>query len=463
MARDILVLMTDQHRADWVGCYGATWVRTPTLDSLAAEGVRFARCITTSPLCMPARASFLTGQYPHNTGMWDNIGRVHDVYSTYLHPLREAGYHTCHIGKSHLHPHGGGRDLREELPYMHALGWNDVLECTGPLSTQTTFSILTDWMQEEGIYQTFLEDYRRRAEHPGPALWPSPLPDGKHPDDFMARTAVEYIKNSDRSKPLFLFLGLGGPHNPWDPPKRFDTYKLEDMPPPLPADPPPEWLTGPALEHHTRMMRYNKDISAEQWARMRSLYSGRVEHVDYCMGQVLEAWYKYRGRDTWVIFWSDHGDMLGDKRRTAKSVFYKGSVQVPAILRPPNGCVATVCEGLVSTVDLTATLLDIAGCEPQQNVFGKSLLPVLTNPESVGSEFVVSEVHDETMISDGNWRMVVNAKNDVLELYNIANDPNETINLAGRPDTEEQVQRLRSALLGFLLKTADRQTREING
>lgn len=463
MAQDILVLMTDQHRADWVGCYGATWVRTPTLDSLAAEGVRFARCITTSPLCMPARASFLTGQYPHNTGMWDNIGRVHDVYSTYLHPLREAGYHTCHIGKSHLHPHGGGRDLRAELPYMHALGWDDVLECTGPLSTQTTFSILTDWMQEEGIYQTFLEDYRRRAEHPGPALWPSPLPDGKHPDDFMARTAVEYIKNSDRSKPLFLFVGLGGPHNPWDPPKRFDTYKPEDMPPPLPADPAPEWLIGPALEHHTKMMRHNKDVSAEQWARMRSLYSGRVEHVDYCMGQVLETWYECRGRDTWVIFWSDHGDMLGDKRRIAKSVFYKGSVQVPAIVRPPNGCAAKVCEGLVSTVDLTATLLDIAGCEPQQNVFGKSLLPALNDPESVGSEFVVSEVHDETMISDGNWRMVVNAKNEVLELYNIASDPDETINLAGRPGTEEQVERLRSALLDFLLKTADRQTREVNG
>ncbi len=457
------MLMTDQHRADWVGCYGATWVRTPTLDSIAAEGVRFANCITTSPLCMPARASFLTGQYPHNTGMWDNVGRVHDVHSTYLHTLRQAGYRTCHVGKSHLHPHGGGRDLRAELPYMHALGWDDVLECTGPLSTQTTFSILTDWMQDEGIYQMFLEDYRRRAEHSGPALWPSPLPDGKHPDDFMARTAVEYIENSNPSEPLFLFVGLGGPHDPWDPPRRFDTYRNEDMPPPLPADPAPEWLSGVALQHHQQMMRHNKNVTAEQWARMRALYSGRVEHVDYCMGQILEAWYAHRGKNTWVIFWSDHGDMLGDKSRTAKSVFYKESARVPAILRPPDGCKPLVCEGLVSTVDLTATLLDIAGCEPQPNVFGSTLLPAIKEPNSVGADFVLSEVHNHTMISDGHFRMVVNSNDEVLELYDLVTDPEERLNLAGRPDTEEVVERLRSALLSFLLRTAHRQTREVNG
>ena len=99
---------------------------------------------------------------------------------------------------------------------------------------------------------------------------------------------------------------------------RFDTYKPEDMPPPLPADPAPEWLTGPALEHHHALMGHNKDVTPEQWARMRTLYAARVEHVDYLMGQVLEAWYARRGRDTWVLFWSDHGEMLGDKSRTCE-------------------------------------------------------------------------------------------------------------------------------------------------
>ncbi len=463
MAADILVLMTDQHRADWIGAYGADWVRTPTLDSLASEGVRFTNCFTPCPICMPARTSFLTGMYPHNFGMWDNTGRLKETGDTYLHPLREAGYRTCHVGKSHLHPHGHGRDLRDAEPYMHALGWDDVLECTGPLSTQTTFSILTDWMKAEGIYQTFLDDYRKRAEHKGPALWPSPLPDGKHADDFMANTAVEYIEGSDRSQPLFLFVGLGGPHNPFDPPERFDTYDPAKMPPRLPSDPAPEWLTGAALEHHHRMMGHNTDVTPEQWARMRSLYAGRVEQVDHLMGRVLEAWYGARGRDTWVVFWSDHGEMLGDKSRCAKCVFYDASARVPAIIRPPSGGEPQVCGGLTSLVDLTASVLDAAGAKPGPNMSGHSLLGALTDPGAVGRRAVISEIHDRTMIYDGRWKMVINRANDVLKLFDRDSDPHETLNLAGKPGTEDEAERLRGELLSCLLETADRQWQDVNG
>jgi len=462
MRKDILVLMTDQHRADWIGAYGASHVRTPNLDALASEGALFTRCYTTSPLCMPARVSFLTGQYPHNFGMWDNIGRLQDVHQSALHALRDAGYRTCHVGKSHLYPHGG-KDLRAEEPYMRALGWDDVLETTGPLSTVTTTSMLTDWMEENGIYQAFLDDYRKRREtgmHK--ALWPSPLPDGKHADDFIGRTAVEYIAGSDKSQPLYLFVGFGGPHSPWDPPARFDTYRPEEMPPPLPRDPTPDWLSGPALEYHERMMRHNPDITPEQWARVRSLYSARIEHLDYEMGQVLEAWWASRGRDTWVLFWSDHGEMLGDKGRCSKGVFYEASERVPAILRPPGAPKAIACECPVSITDLTATILDIAGCEPDPNVFGRSVLPVFEGQE-IERQAVFSEIDDLTMVFDGRWKMVVNSKGDVLQLFDLAEDPAESLNYAGHPDRKDVMERLRDELLKFLLSTADRQFREVNG
>lgn len=440
-------------------------MRTPNLDALASEGAIFTRAYTTCPVCMPARASFLTGQYPHNFGMWDNIGRVRDVSDTYLHPLRRAGYRTAHVGKSHLYSHGGGKDLRDELPYMHALGWDDVLECTGPLSTQTTKSMLTDWMEENGIYDLFLRDYRERCRLGNKALWPSPLPDGMHMDDFIGDTAVKYIENSDRTSPLYLFVGIGGPHNPWDSPKRFDTYDPADMPPPLPDDPAPEWLTGPALEHHKRMMGKNRDITPEEWARIRALYSGKVENVDYQIGKVLEAWWAARGRDTWVLFWTDHGEMAGDKGRCSKSVFYEASAHVPIILRPPGGVATPVsCDGLVSLTDLTATILDMAGCEPYSpNVFGRSLLPAFEDPSAVGSPLVVSEIHDRTMIFDGRWKMVVNSQNEVLKLFDLVEDPSEALNLAGRSDTLETVTRLREELLNFLLRTADKQFGEVNG
>jgi len=464
MPNDILVLMTDQHRADWIGAFGADHVRTPSLDGLASEGAIFTQCMSSSPLCMPARASFLTGMYPHNFGMWDNIGRVHDVRGTYLYALRGVGYRTCHVGKSHLYPHGR-KDLRNEEPYMHALGWDDILECTGPLSTQNTQSILTDWMEDCGTYETFLADYRKRREvGMNKALWPSPLPDGKHMDDFIARTAVDYIVDSEVPQPLYLFVGLGGPHNPWDPPERFDTFSAENMPDPLPRDPAPEWLNGAALEHHQRMMGHNRDITPEDWARVRSLYSARVEHVDYCMGQVLEAWWATRGKDSWVLFWSDHGEMLGDKARCSKSVFYEASVRVPVILRPPAGQVeAVACDGLVSLPDLTATLLDIGGCESvSPNVFGQSLSRVFQDPEAVGRSIAFSEVGERTMVFDGRWKLVLNSRNEVLKLFDISEDPNESVNLAGRPDTAEVVGGLRGELLNFLLRTAHRQFREVN-
>lgn len=465
MPKDILVLMTDQHRFDWIGANGAKHVRTPTLDSLAAEGANFTRCYTSCPVCMPARASFLTGMYPHNFGMWANNGRVQDVGDSCLHALKKAGYRTAHIGKSHLHPHGSGKDLRIEEPYMHALGWDDVREVTGPLSTRTTKSILTDFLEENGLYDLFIEDYRKRGRFGMDlAHWASPLPEGKHPDDFIGQQAVDCITSADKSEPLYAFVGIGGPHNPWDPPQRFDTYPSGDMPDALPRDPAPEWLPGPALEYHKEVMSKHPDTTAEQFARLRALYSAKVEHVDAVVGRVLEAWYATRGRDTWVLFWTDHGEMAGDKARCSKSVFFESSAHVPAILRPPGGTPKPVLgDGLISTPDLTATVLDAAGCKhPYRNVFGESLRPVLDGAE-VGSSVVFSEINDRTMIFDGRWKMVVNARSDVLQLFDLKTDPTEALNLAGKSDTKDETDRLKHELLTFRLRTDDRQFREVNG
>jgi arylsulfatase len=278
-------------------------------------------------------------------------------------------------------------------------------------------------------------------------------------DDFIAQTAVDYIERSDRSQPLHLFVGLGGPHNPWDPPVRFDTYRSEDMPAPLPRDPAPDWLTGPALRHHEKLMGGNAAVTSEDWLRLRALYSGRVEHVDHCLGQVMEAWSAARGRDTWVLFWTDHGAMIGDKERVLKEVFYRASVRVPAIVRPPEPqSRQIVCDGLCTTTDLTATVLDMAGCgDPGPNVFGRSLLPALEGHERAGSPVAVSENYDRTMIFDGRWKMVVNSNSDLLKLFDTLEDPNETINLVGHPDVEGVIAHLRGELLNFLLRTSDCQ------
>lgn len=130
---NILFVMTDQQRWDAMGCSGG-WVRTPNLDRIAAEGVRFANCVTNSPVCIPARLSLATGLYPHNTGVWMNLRHHLDEDTpTWMRSIREAGYRTSVFGKTHLHHHSG--DLRDREELLQAYGLQDVDEIGGAVTT----------------------------------------------------------------------------------------------------------------------------------------------------------------------------------------------------------------------------------------------------------------------------------------------------------------------------------------
>ena len=131
----VLILMTDQQRADCLGCAGHPLLRTPNMDRIAAEGVRFANAVTPSPICMSARASFISGLYCHNHGIWANRGQLPADDETYFHHLQSAGYTTAHVGKSHLYDHSGSRHLRDDEGYLHARGIEYVHETTGPWAT----------------------------------------------------------------------------------------------------------------------------------------------------------------------------------------------------------------------------------------------------------------------------------------------------------------------------------------
>ena len=127
-APHILILMTDQQRADCLGCAGHPLLQTPNMDRIAAGGVRFENAITTSPICMPARASFVSGLYCHNHGMWTNRGQLPAADETFFHHLQNAGYHTAYVGKSHYYGPHPGEHLRDYEGYMHARGIDHVHE-----------------------------------------------------------------------------------------------------------------------------------------------------------------------------------------------------------------------------------------------------------------------------------------------------------------------------------------------
>ncbi|MEC9378287.1 MAG: sulfatase-like hydrolase/transferase, partial [Candidatus Latescibacterota bacterium] len=157
---NLLLLMTDQQRADALGCV-SDWVRTPHLDRLAAEGVRFSNCVTTSPVCIPARLSLATGLYPHNTWVWDNGQHTLDPRTpTWMQAVRAAGYRTSLFGKTHLHPHGG--DLRDREHLMHQYGLDDVDEIGGPRASARVLSHMTARWEEAGLWQAYREDLENR-------------------------------------------------------------------------------------------------------------------------------------------------------------------------------------------------------------------------------------------------------------------------------------------------------------
>lgn len=463
MQPNVLILMTDQQRADCFSCAGHPVIQTPHMDRLATEGLRFAQAYTPSPLCMPARASFLSGLYCHTHDQWinnaggDAQGNFDVNLPTYPREMQRAGYHTCQIGKAHFYS-PGQKHMDEWKPYMQALGWDEVYETPGPRGAARTQSLAFDRWRALGCLDTYREDFRKRRQtSPFTAAWPSPLPEGEALDDLIGRLAVDYLSNYNRSEPFLTFVGFGGPHDPWDPPKQWaDLYDPKDMPAARPITEPGPWVPEPAATHQRKLQNDKLGLTPESIARIRAHYYAKISHIDSWIGRILET-LEQRGLldTTYIIFWSDHGEMLGDKGRVFKWVFYEESVHVPLIICPPRYAHAgTVYSGLTSLVDVYPTLLDLAGSSAQYRGFGQSLLPMLDNPQLANHAEVCSEIEFRTMIFDGRYKLVIdNASAALLKLYDLEQDPEEAVNLVGQDGLQETVAQLKERLLAWLLQT----------
>ncbi len=451
---NLLILMPDQMRSDCMGCAGHPVIRTPNLDRLAAEGARFTQACTSSPLCMPARACFMSGRYPHNHGMWRNHGRLPADYESVFRRLRDAGYRTCHVGKSHYYEHRG-QHLSGEEPYMHARGFDDLHETTGPWATVTTDSYMTDRWAELGLLDAFREDYHRRRESQEVAVWPSPLPEEEFMDSYVGRVAVEYLESYAADRPFCLFMGFGGPHEPWDAPGRYATiYDPSLMPPVIPAGSPGDWLPEHVRDSFARSRRAG--LGERKVGEIRGSYFGKISLIDHWVGRILEV-LDARGwaEDTLVLLWSDHGEMLGDHQRLHKSVFLESALRVPLVLRWPGHVEAGVTrDALASTVDCFPTLLEAAGLEPDEGCQGVSLWPAVGDPAAEVRDAVFSEIAPaplgSLMVRTREWKYAVDRQARPVLLYDLCHDPTEQRNLVGHPDHTDVEAELRDRLLGFL-------------
>jgi arylsulfatase A-like enzyme len=443
----ILILMTDQQRADCLRCAGHPQLRTPNIDRLAGEGMRFAQATTASPICMPARASFASGLYPHNHGIWGNKGEMPADDETFFQLLRGAGYFTVAIGKSHYYDPGRGGHMRDREGYMRARGFEFVHETTGPQATVRMDSYVTDEWKKNGLWKTIAADYRKR-ELPGELIVdPSPLAVEDYLDSYIGRQAEAFLGAYKHSRPLCLFVGFAGPHEPYDAPGPYAAmYRPEDAPRPIPV--PEQYKTLPDRIRNKKAFEVLPQVTLDRIPQVRSSYYGKISLIDVWVGRILEA-FRRRGwlDDALVVFLADHGEMLGDHGRLRKSTFHESNVRIPLILRWPGRFPAnTVTDALAEIGDVFPTLLEAAGCDPSARCLGRSLWPVLRDPTSELRKYQLSEVRygdRQIMIRSRQYKLAIDSQSQAYMLYDLALDPDEQHNLVVDESARSLKQQLR--------------------
>lgn len=431
---NILFVMVDEMRWDAMGCEKHPVVRTPTLDKLAAEGVRFSRAYTVSPVCSPARASAFTGRYAHVHGVTMNGVPAHNGEIFLPSILKHYGYHTAIAGKLHYTParFGYGFDqfwsFSSEGPTPE-LGYNEYLR------------------KKHGSPAKF-------PRKPGTCPWPDdPLgrdvgeflyPKEDFETEWITDRSIEYLRSrKDKQQPWFLFTSYLKPHSPSvEPEPYFSMYDKANFPiPKLP----PNAKEARAAQRDRAKRHWVDD---EKMVRvMSSKYFGAITHVDDQLARLFAELRRLGMEDnTLILFTADHGNMLGEKGRWFKGIQYEGSSHVPLLWKGPKGARENggrVINRVVENTDLLPSILETAGIPIPQGVQGRSFLALARGQDPNWKNRAYSQLRGG-MVVDGDWKLIDNSLDGSgeKELYNLAEDPKEERNLARDPRQKERVAEL---------------------
>jgi len=434
---NVIFIMPDQLRHDFLGCYGADFVSTPNIDRLAEEGLRFERCYSEHPVCVPARVSLLTGMHGFRTGVLDNGQFLRPDYremglQTWPELLNDHGYYTAAIGKMHFYPWDAGmgfqyRSITEDKRWIH---------------------IRDDYYQhlrEAGYRKYHGNEHEGYFEHKGAVI--NILPWEHTIDHFVGEEACRFINNYGADGPFAMMVGFPGPHCPYDPTEKFlGSINPDAMPPAVPPTEDAEVLRLRNVEGNKRPWNgvdYG-EFTTEQIKRVRAYYAAEVQQIDHEVGQILDALERKGLLDNTVILFSaDHGDYLGDHGLIGKGTFFETSVHVPMIVRVPEG-VERVSESLVTLNDVMATMLAYAGCSIPDYV-NSAPLPGLGFDGEANHEVVIGATASGWWIDDGRWRFSRYSTGDTY-LYDRDADPNEQVNLTDAPEAKDVRKRLEARL-----------------
>lgn len=452
---NILLVMTDQHRRDALGCYGNRVVETPNLDWLASEGTLFTSAYSCTPSCIPARASLLTGMDPWNTGILGSgrgqgrmgLGFEHTMPGE----LAKAGYHTQGVGKMNFHP-------QRALNGFH----RTVLDESDRVETPGFVSDYDEW-----FHRNKTGDYGIVDHGIGWNSWmsrPYHAPEYMHPVNWTVNESIRFLEKRDPSVPFFLKTSFSRPHSPYDAlPYYFELYGGKELPEPHVGD----W----AFIHDDPREAAKPDAwrgrrSAEEIRRARAGYYGLIHQIDQQIGRLFMTLRKMGEWDnTVIVFTSDHGDMIGDHHLWRKTYAYEGAAHIPLIVRLPKAMRAaaeagSVVDRPVCLQDIMPTVLDAAGADIPPTVDGRSLLPLVRGEAAAPwREFVhgehctcYSEEQEMQYLTDGRWKYIWFPRLDTEQLFDLRSDPGECTDLSGREEFGSDLARWRSRLIGILEK-----------
>ena len=431
--RHVVVIVGDDHASTVLGAYGNERVRTPNLDRLAAQGAMFTRAYANSPLCSASRQSLLTGKYPHATGVNLLFTPFDDrTNTTVAEHLKKENFATALIGKAHFNtwiwqglyedglPRFGFDTLIDRAEYRQWLTEHPprpVAENIPTFDPETSPTDTFARMNPDGL--------------------PQPYYDQDAPGTFLAQSAIRFVEEN-RDQRLFLWLAFHEPHAPFAFPVEYaGRHRAEDMP--LPTGSPEDDRWVPA--------RF-RGFTDQQKQGVIAAYFTSVEYLDKNVGLVIDA-LKEQGiyDETLIIYLGDQGYLLNEHKRFEKHTMWKESIQAPLIMAGRGLPRDTVYDELIEFVDVVPTINEALGVASQEEVQGRSFYSLLQNRPYDEREFVFAEFLEDNkaMVATKRWKYIfTTGKRDlgqgfatgygpsgiVHRLYNLADDPGETTNVA---------------------------------
>lgn len=514
---NFLFLITDQQRADWLGCAGHPVVKTPNIDAIAAAGSRYEEFYVASPVCMPNRASLMTGRYPTVHGLRYNGCLLSTRANTFVDVLRAGGWRTASIGKSHLQPFTSDPPRHQNNIETGSIeeAWKSenadyTLEQPEHYQSEDRYNFPSPYYgfdhidmvtshgdRAGGHYQQWFKEKASEQQTTWQSLhdpanelpheyvlkqaYRTPIPEELYPTAYVEKCASSWIaKQANDTAPFFAFVSFPDPHHPFNPPGQYwDMYQPDqfDIPRTFSSHSNP---TPPIKYCHEQ---FNQGIpspslqtafacSDREVKEAMALTAGMITNVDDAIGRLIHT-LKQTGQyeNTVIVFNSDHGDYMGDYHLLLKGAqSMRGINRVPFIWSDPAARQPHVTSSLSSTLDIAPTIIARAGLKPYFGIQGIDLAPEQQNNQNVRDKLMI-EYQDgfarmgfknatrvRTLLHNG-WRLTLYKDETWGELYNLNSDPNESQNLWQQVECQQRKAQLIEMLAQEMISAMDESPR----